>query len=52
MAEGVETEEQYAQLAELGVDQAQGFYIARPMAADAVVEWLDRNRGDDRSLSA
>jgi EAL domain-containing protein (putative c-di-GMP-specific phosphodiesterase class I) len=33
VAEGVEDERQLALLHELGCDEAQGFYIARPQAA-------------------
>ncbi|MDB4894670.1 MAG: hypothetical protein JWN15_932 [Firmicutes bacterium] len=35
-AEGVETESQVAQLLALGCDQAQGYYFARPLDADAM----------------
>jgi EAL domain-containing protein (putative c-di-GMP-specific phosphodiesterase class I) len=35
-AEGVETREQLLELKSLGVPRAQGFYFARPMAADAI----------------
>jgi EAL domain-containing protein (putative c-di-GMP-specific phosphodiesterase class I) len=31
IAEGVETEEQFAKLSELGCDELQGFYIGRPV---------------------
>jgi EAL domain-containing protein (putative c-di-GMP-specific phosphodiesterase class I) len=36
IAEGVETREQLLGLKRLGVPRAQGFYLARPMAADAI----------------
>jgi diguanylate cyclase (GGDEF)-like protein/PAS domain S-box-containing protein len=39
VAEGVETEEHGQVLLGLGCDRAQGFGIARPMAADDVVAW-------------
>ncbi|WP_304525398.1 EAL domain-containing protein [Halomonas sp. I5-271120] len=41
VAEGVETIEQAQALAELGCDQAQGFYYGRPMSAeDFAMKWL------------
>jgi diguanylate cyclase (GGDEF)-like protein len=40
-AEGVETEEQLQILESLGCDRAQGFLIARPMSATALLSQLD-----------
>ncbi len=40
VAEGVETEEDWNLVAELGCDQVQGYYIARPMPGDQLCEWL------------
>jgi EAL domain-containing protein (putative c-di-GMP-specific phosphodiesterase class I) len=40
VAEGVETEEDWNLVAELGCDQVQGYYIAKPMPADQLVQWL------------
>ena len=40
VAEGVETEEVWTQLAALGCDIAQGWLVSRPMPADAATEWL------------
>jgi diguanylate cyclase (GGDEF)-like protein/PAS domain S-box-containing protein len=40
VAEGVETEEQLAELKRLGCHRAQGFLLARPMSAAAVVKLL------------
>ncbi|MDW8315555.1 MAG: EAL domain-containing protein, partial [Rhodovarius sp.] len=37
VAEGVETEEQLRQLHALGCDMVQGFLLARPMPAEAVL---------------
>jgi diguanylate cyclase (GGDEF)-like protein len=42
VAEGVEQEEQHQVLAELGVDEIQGFLHARPMAALDMAGWLRR----------
>jgi EAL domain-containing protein (putative c-di-GMP-specific phosphodiesterase class I) len=36
VAEGVETVEQYATLIELDCDELQGYYLARPMTAEAL----------------
>ena len=42
MAEGVEDEETLERLMLLGCDRVQGYFIARPMPADAVLPWLQR----------
>jgi len=42
VAEGVETEAQYRLLKSLGVDQYQGFYLARPMGLDDMLSLLRR----------
>jgi EAL domain-containing protein (putative c-di-GMP-specific phosphodiesterase class I) len=36
VAEGVETSRQHAKVADLGCDECQGYYFARPMSADAL----------------
>ncbi len=41
-AEGVENEWTWRALKELGCDLAQGFWIAKPMAADELMNWLGR----------
>ena len=40
IAEGVENKDSFAKLDELGCDFAQGYYIARPMAANEIKNWL------------
>ena len=47
-AEGVETTEQLAQLRELGCEQGQGYYFARPVSADRLPELLASLDADDR----
>jgi len=42
VAEGVETEEQLAQVRRAGCDHAQGFYFSRPVAADRAEDLIDR----------
>ncbi len=39
-AEGVENEETWRMLMDLGCDLAQGFFIARPMPGEALLQWL------------
>ncbi|MEO8267698.1 MAG: bifunctional diguanylate cyclase/phosphodiesterase, partial [Ilumatobacteraceae bacterium] len=41
VAEGVETEESWITLANLGCDIAQGYLICRPVPLPDLVEWLD-----------
>ena len=40
IAEGVEDAAVWDQLGRLGCDQSQGYYMARPMAAEALATWL------------
>jgi predicted signal transduction protein with EAL and GGDEF domain len=40
VAEGVETQETWSRLAQLGCDTAQGFFISRPLPRIVLVEWL------------
>jgi diguanylate cyclase (GGDEF)-like protein len=39
IAEGVETDQQYAIVRRLGCDIAQGYFIAKPMPADQLRQW-------------
>ncbi len=41
VAEGVETQAVYDRLSELGCDNAQGYYIGRPMPVDETEAWLN-----------
>ena len=43
VAEGVEDQATLERLTLLGCDRAQGYFIARPMPADAVLPWLQRH---------
>jgi EAL domain-containing protein (putative c-di-GMP-specific phosphodiesterase class I)/GGDEF domain-containing protein len=45
VAEGIETEEVYAFLADKGCDEAQGFLMSRPLAPGDLMVWLD-SRGE------
>ncbi|MBK5959663.1 hypothetical protein CCR97_15825 [Rhodoplanes elegans] len=40
VAEGIETEAQFARLSALGCDLGQGFLLGRPMPVEAATEWL------------
>lgn len=40
VAEGVETEEDWKQLALLGCELAQGYYISRPLPVDQIEKWF------------
>jgi EAL domain-containing protein (putative c-di-GMP-specific phosphodiesterase class I) len=46
VAEGVETQQEWDLLEELGCELAQGYFIAKPMAAEAYLDWL-QNLGTD-----
>jgi EAL domain-containing protein (putative c-di-GMP-specific phosphodiesterase class I) len=41
VAEGVDSAEAIAAIAELECEMAQGFYIGRPMRGDLVVDWIE-----------
>jgi EAL domain-containing protein (putative c-di-GMP-specific phosphodiesterase class I) len=40
VAEGVETAAALARLTELSCDVAQGYYLSRPLPAEALEQWL------------
>ena len=40
VAEGVETQEDFQVLAELGVDLVQGYYLSKPLYADDLLAWV------------
>ncbi len=42
VAEGVETQQDWDQLAAMGCDIAQGYFIAKPMPAEAFQSWVAR----------
>jgi len=48
VAEGIETPEVWATLLRLGCDMAQGYFISRPMPADAIPGWV---RGQGQQLA-
>ncbi len=41
VAEGIEKQADWDLIAELGCDEGQGFYIARPMPGEAIPDWLE-----------
>lgn len=54
-AEGVEDEDTLRHLSKYGCEQAQGYYMSKPVSSDALIEWLrnyqpvpycDRRRGE------
>jgi EAL domain-containing protein (putative c-di-GMP-specific phosphodiesterase class I) len=47
VAEGVETEESWITLANLGCDVAQGYLICRPVPLPDLVDWLDIRQSMD-----
>ena len=53
VAEGVEDEATLTLLSTLGCDLAQGFFLARPMPAPSLVDWMhDRELAQHRPAAA
>ncbi|MDP2367828.1 EAL domain-containing protein [Rhodoferax sp.] len=48
VAEGVETQQDWSLLAEMGCDVAQGYFIARPMPSDELQDWIESFHGSGR----
>jgi EAL domain-containing protein (putative c-di-GMP-specific phosphodiesterase class I) len=45
VAEGVETQEIWDKLRELGCNTAQGYYLSRPVPPEKLAAWLEERRG-------
>lgn len=45
VSEGVETEEQFEALKELGIDYIQGYYFSKPLEAQAFLDYIKRENG-------
>jgi EAL domain-containing protein (putative c-di-GMP-specific phosphodiesterase class I) len=41
VAEGVEDQQDWDLVAEIGCDQVQGFFVSRPLPFAHLVKWLD-----------
>jgi EAL domain-containing protein (putative c-di-GMP-specific phosphodiesterase class I) len=52
VAEGIESDVQYAQLQEHRCDSGQGFLVARPLDAEALGRFLDQNAGPSTAFVA
>jgi diguanylate cyclase (GGDEF)-like protein len=52
VAEGVETDVAYAQLKRLGCDQAQGYFMCKPVPADELDFWLGNRPAINESSDA
>ena len=52
VAEGVETQDALDRVAEAGCDEAQGYFIARPLEVPALEEWLATHVLADRGIKA
>ena len=50
VAEGVETQDDWALLREIGCDMAQGYFVGRPMPGDQLGDWLAEWQTKRRTL--
>jgi diguanylate cyclase len=50
LAEGVETPEEHAMLAQLGCKHIQGYVIARPMPFEETADWVARHRAQVKAV--
>jgi diguanylate cyclase len=50
LAEGVETPEEHAMLAQLGCRHVQGYVIARPMPFEETADWIAKHRAQLKAL--
>jgi EAL domain-containing protein (putative c-di-GMP-specific phosphodiesterase class I) len=51
LAEGVETPEVWARLAELGCDEIQGYVLTRPLPPDQLLDWVTSWQAGTPSVS-
>jgi EAL domain-containing protein (putative c-di-GMP-specific phosphodiesterase class I) len=47
VAEGVETEEVWDRLSDLGCDVAQGYYLSRPKSPQELTDWMREHDSAD-----
>lgn len=52
IAEGIESAATLSRLSELGCNQAQGYFIARPMPAEQLAAWLENRPAMNDALAA
>jgi EAL domain-containing protein (putative c-di-GMP-specific phosphodiesterase class I) len=44
VAEGIEDEDTLRQLSDLGCEQAQGFFMSKPVSSDDLLHWLSTRK--------
>ena len=52
IAEGVETWQDCERLLSMGCDTVQGYYIARPMSAETVADWVRQFKASELKQAA